>query len=196
MPEQDAVLAITGGLGDMQQPLNLVWDILLPAMKADSLPDDAGAQERLSSKLSSLSISPVQGAASSPTAAEVSGRTYKVDANDLKVESIAVDFTETGCTVTVNNAARGEQTFPCGYSDWQKGQTNLYNDPWDAEPKRTVASGAWTADDTFTMAVRLYETPFFHTINFRFTGDDLTLETRINVAFEPPKTLVLMGHAM
>ena len=32
MPEQDAVLAITGGVGDMQQPLNLVWDILLPAM--------------------------------------------------------------------------------------------------------------------------------------------------------------------
>ncbi len=45
MPEQDAVLAITSGLGDMQSVLNLVWDHLLPAMGESSLPDDAeGAQ--------------------------------------------------------------------------------------------------------------------------------------------------------
>ncbi len=32
MPEQDAVLAITSGLDDMQAVLNLVWEHLLPAM--------------------------------------------------------------------------------------------------------------------------------------------------------------------
>ena len=38
MPEQDAVIAITSGVKDMQGVLNLVWDKLLPAMK----PDPAG----------------------------------------------------------------------------------------------------------------------------------------------------------
>ena len=32
MPEQDAVIAITSGVKDMQAVLNLVWDKLLPAM--------------------------------------------------------------------------------------------------------------------------------------------------------------------
>jgi CubicO group peptidase (beta-lactamase class C family) len=33
MPEQDAVVAITAGLRDMQAELNLVWDHILPALK-------------------------------------------------------------------------------------------------------------------------------------------------------------------
>ena len=52
MPDQDAVLAMTSGLGDMQQPLNLVWDILLPAMGDGSLADDPVAQNKLTTKLS------------------------------------------------------------------------------------------------------------------------------------------------
>ena len=34
MPDQDAVLAITSGIGDMQAALDLVWEHLLPAMGA------------------------------------------------------------------------------------------------------------------------------------------------------------------
>ena len=45
MPEQDAVIAITSGLKDMQAVLNLVWDKLLPAMKDRPLPV-AGNQRR------------------------------------------------------------------------------------------------------------------------------------------------------
>lgn len=37
MPDQDAVLAITSSMGDMQSPLNLVWDLLIPAMEGPSL---------------------------------------------------------------------------------------------------------------------------------------------------------------
>src|SRR5207245_4512453 len=35
MPQQDAVLAITSGVGDMQAVLNAAWDHLLPAMQQD-----------------------------------------------------------------------------------------------------------------------------------------------------------------
>ena len=46
LPEQDAVIAITSGVKDMQAVLNLVWDKLLPAMKPSSLPaDDEAAEE-------------------------------------------------------------------------------------------------------------------------------------------------------
>src|SRR3954463_12026968 len=36
LPEQDAVIAITSGLGNMQAVMNLVWEHLLPAMKPGS----------------------------------------------------------------------------------------------------------------------------------------------------------------
>ncbi len=58
MPEQDAVLAITSGLGDMQEPLNLVWDILLPAMKEKAVRANKAAQEALTQKTSQLEHRP------------------------------------------------------------------------------------------------------------------------------------------
>src|SRR5258708_3829075 len=44
LPAHDAVVVITSGVHDMQSVMNLVWDKLLPAMKADALPDDAAGQ--------------------------------------------------------------------------------------------------------------------------------------------------------
>ncbi len=193
MPDQDAVLAITAGVADMQQPLDLVWKHLLPAMSAESMPDDSAAQEALTKKLSDLNMTPVQGEKSSPPAAEVSGRTYAVDPDELRIETITLDFTESGCTVSLKTPL-GEQLIPCGYGVWQTGHTTLFNEAWVSEPMLTAASAAWTADDTFTMIVCLYETPFYHSFVFRFAEDRLTIETKMNVGFEPPKTRVLLAH--
>ncbi len=58
MPEQDAVIAITSGLKDMQSVLNLVWDKLLPAMSATPLATDDDSRKKLELKLSRLMIPP------------------------------------------------------------------------------------------------------------------------------------------
>jgi hypothetical protein len=193
MPEQDAVLAMTGGVDDMQKPLNLLWEILLPAMHEDKLPDDAAAQNALTKKLSGLTLLPLQGESSSPTAARVSGQTYRVDDNALKIETIALDFTASGSTVSLQTA-RGEQTIPCGYGLWQHGQTTLFNEPWLLDPEPVVASGVWTAEDTFTMVVRLYETPFFHTLVYHFAGDEIMIEMSVNVSFGPLKAPLMVAR--
>src|SRR6476659_10029224 len=49
LPEQDAVIAITSGLRDMQAVLNLVWNNLLPDLKPAALPADATAEKQLRS---------------------------------------------------------------------------------------------------------------------------------------------------
>src|SRR4051812_10676762 len=41
LPEQQTVLAITGGVADMQSVLNLVWEHLLPALAPEPLSEDA-----------------------------------------------------------------------------------------------------------------------------------------------------------
>ena len=197
MPEQDAVLAITSGLDifDSQQPLNLVWEMLLPMMSPDALPEDAAAHKALAEKLSSLSLNPVQGATSSPIASRVSAQTYAVDVNELKIETIALNFTEAGCIVSVKTAA-GEETIPCGYGMWQRGQTTLFNQPLLFDRTPVAASGAWTDDETFTMILRLYETPFFHTLVYHFVGDEMMIETHINVSLESLKPLLLTAHPL
>ena len=46
LPDQDAVIAITSGVKDMQAVLNLVWDKLLPAIKSSpQAPDDAAKKQ-------------------------------------------------------------------------------------------------------------------------------------------------------
>jgi CubicO group peptidase (beta-lactamase class C family) len=119
MPEQDAVLTITGGIDvfDAQQPLNLVWDLLLPAMRKESLAEESGEAHSLTEKVSSLTLLPVQGRATSPIASQVAGRTYRVDVNDLKIETIALQVTESGWTVSIKTAA-GIDLIPCGYGVW------------------------------------------------------------------------------
>ncbi len=198
MPDQDAVLAITSGLDlfDSQQPLNLVWELLLPMMVTDALPEDAAAHEALTAKLSGLSFIPVQGETVSPIASQVSGRTYALDANELNLETIALNFTKAGCIVSVKTAA-GEETIPCGYGAWQRGQTTtLFKQPLLFERTPVAASGAWTADETFTMIFRLYETPFFHTLDCHFVGDEMMIETRINISLESLKPLLLTAHSV
>jgi CubicO group peptidase (beta-lactamase class C family) len=194
MPEQDAVLAITGGLGDMQQPLTLVWDILLPAMDSKTLPADAVTHNTLTDRLSSLSIPPVQGAVSSPTAGKIAGRTYKFDTNPLKLKTIAFDMTASGCTVRVKTPA-ADDCFTCGYDIWHAGKISMFNEPWVNDPAPHVASAAWTAEDTLTVVIRLPKTPFVYTFVCQFAGDQLTIEAQINVSFDPVKAWTLVAHA-
>jgi CubicO group peptidase (beta-lactamase class C family) len=197
MPEQDAVLAITGGIDvlDARQPLNLVWDILLPAMHPAPLPDNAAAQEKLANKLSGLTLRPVEGEASSPIMAAISGQTYAVDANGLGIETIRLNFSAAGCTVTFKTAA-GEETIPCGYGAWQRGQTRLFNEAASLDPIPAAASGAWTAEDNFTMVVRLYETPFAHQLVFHVLGDEMMVEVGGSISLRASETLLLTARRL
>jgi CubicO group peptidase (beta-lactamase class C family) len=197
MPEQDAVLAITGGIDifDAQEPLDLIWEFLLPAMGIRQL-EDTVSHRRLREKLSGLSLPPVQGKFDSPIATRISGRTYKVDSNDLNIQAIALDFTDANCAVRIETPT-GTETISCGWGVWRQGQhTALFKQPVLFERAAVAASGAWTGDDCFMMIVRLYETPFYHTMVYHFDGDELLIETRINVSLEALKPLLLTASAV
>ena len=197
MPDQDAVIAITGGIDlfDDQQVLDLVWKLLLPAMGVESLPEDEIAQHTLTKKLANLNLPPVQGQGMSPILLQISGRTYAVDVNEFKIETISMNFSESGCMVRIRTAT-GEETIPCGYGAWQQGQTTLFNDRrwFSDEPTPIVASGAWTAEDSFTMVVRLYETPFFYTLVYYFAGAEMVVESQVNVTLDFSKPILLTAH--
>lgn len=198
MPEQDAVLAITSGIDvfEMQQPLNLIWEILIPAMRSEALPDDAAAQDVLAKKRSGLCLAPVWGQAESPVASQLSGRIFAVDDNALGIETVVLNFTDGDCTVRLRTGER-EEIIPCGYGVWLRGQpTALFGQPLLFDRTPITASGAWTAEDTFTLVVRLFETPFYHTLICHFVEDEMLLEIRVNVSLESLRPLLLTAHAI
>jgi len=86
LPEQDAVIAITSGLKDMQAVLNLIWDKLLPGIQAGALPEDRDSVARLKTRLAGLKLKPAEGAATSTEAASIAGKKYVFPANDSKLQ--------------------------------------------------------------------------------------------------------------
>lgn len=194
MPEQDAVLAITGGIDvfAMQDLLDLVWDHVLPAMRDDLCSEDITAHQRLIGKLGSLHLQTVQGHAGASMAAQVYGRSYQADTNAMHIDIMSLTVAESGWIFTATTDA-GEETITCGYGVWEPGQTALFKSPF-FERTPIVASGAWTAEDTFTMVIRLYETPFVYRMTCHFLADELLVELQINVSLESTTPLVLTAH--
>jgi hypothetical protein len=198
MPEQDAVVAITSGGRDLQAVMNLVWEKLLPALKAAPLRADGEAVKKLNKKLAALAVRPVLGKATSPVAATISGKRFIFGNNNRHIEAAALDFRADGTTLVVWTPS-GERRIECALGVWKKGRTAFFNGVGGsmipASDQPIAASGAWTRDDTFTLKLCLYETPFYTTMNFRFSGDQLLFDSEHNVAFGRTTPPQLVGEA-
>jgi hypothetical protein len=194
MPDQNAVVAITGGLRDLQAVLNLVWEHLLPAMQTKvALPAAAPDHDRLAKKLASLALRPPAGRPTSAAAARVSPRLYELPKNDEGIEAIGVEF-GAEATLAVRSGGR-DYRVPVGLGEWRRGgrlpmpSSTLVS----AADLPVAASGAWTEQDTFTIKACYYETPFCATLGLRFAGDALVFDQDMNVGFGPTKRPTLVG---
>jgi len=198
IPELDAVVAITSGVRDMQRVMNLVWEKLLPAMKASPLPEDAAAHNKLKAKLANLTVRLPSGQPTAPLAAKVSGRWYEFPENDRGIQAASLDFKNGSPVLTVHTAGVEKRT-PIGMGAWAKTRGGFANgiDQFLSVPAQPAiaASGAWTADDVFTIKLVASETPFYSTLSFRFDGGRLLLDAEHNVAFGATKLPQLAGQA-
>jgi hypothetical protein len=188
MPDQDAVIAITGGLSNMQSVLNHIWDKLLPAMGKDALAENADAATALTTKLGALTMRVPAGKATSPIAFDISSRWYTVPANERGIVALALDAKSQPPALLVRTAA-GETRTPVPFGAWSTpapGFTNHLDQSLSVPANPTVcASGAWTADDTFTIKLVLNQTTFSSTLNLKFGGRMLTVSSKHNVNFGP-----------
>ncbi len=213
MPEQDAVLAINSGVRDLQEVLNKVWEHLLPAMGPKAPPDDGHAYAELRDKLAALSLPLPTGRPSSPGAAQWSGKTYRLESNDLKfgsvvvrfgdmlivsdkrgepsmqVESVAVKDGDARATLIVSDE-RGAHPIQVGYGTWLKGTTDIRG--LGEEP--VAACGAWTTEDTYEVRVCFYESEFCPIFRFHYAGDELQLDVEPNVSWTTPTVTTINGQ--
>lgn len=197
LPEQDAVIAITSGVRDMQAVLNILWEKFLPACGPKKLRANRPADEQLKARLAGLETAPAEGAGTSPLAARVSNRRFVFPTNDQKIESVSLDTTDAGRTVTLSLRQDGrDMRFPAGFRHWNKGRTSVPAGRLASFPDEPVAGTfAWQADDTLVVKVCAYETPFNIRFQLKFEGDQVALDSEANVAFGPTRKPQLTGRA-
>ncbi len=190
LPEQDAVIAITSGVRNMQSVLDLVWDKLLPAIKPSPLPAEEASQKGLQQALKGLSLRlPVS--SGSPGKAPL--KKYVFPYNERKLEAISLSVSDKidAAPALVLRIDGTEHRVACGRGEWLPGRVALGSPA--ARP--AAVSGAWTADDTFTAKICLYETPFITTMRLKFSGDELRCNVESNVGFGSTREVELVGKA-
>lgn len=188
LPDQDAVIAITSGLRDMQAVMNLIWDKLLPGMKATALAADQDSRAKLEHVLKGLSIRPQT---ASGSAAKVAGKKYVFPPNDLKLEAITV-HAEAGDGGGVTVAMRIDGTEHRNV--YRSGKWTQGKSAWGVLREQPVAtSGGWSGDGTLTTKVCFYETPFVISADLKFVDDELRLSAKSNVGFGPRNDVQLIG---
>jgi CubicO group peptidase (beta-lactamase class C family) len=192
LPEQDAVIAITSGVRDMQGVLNLVWEKLLPELGNKRLRSDVATQKKLSGKLASLTVRPAEGTETSALAAKVLGRKFVFPENEQKLESLTIkaDDTNKGLNISIQSGGT-THSFTAGFREWKggPGTFGLYaNAP-------AAATSAWAANDTLVVKQCFTETPFYVVRQMRFDGDKLFYDAESNVGFRGTKQPQLIGQA-
>lgn len=120
VPDKGLVVSAHAGIGDFPKELDLIWDILLPALKDAPLPENAAAQKRLSERLAKLAIRPVGEAAAFPLP---DGKTFELKANPRGFASVAFARARgkpslVRCRLVTR---AGEQAFWAGVGAWEKG---------------------------------------------------------------------------
>ena len=177
LPQYDAVIAITSGTRDMGSVMNLVWDRLVPALKAGTMPADAAANRQLTAKLATLKLKTPSGTATSAAAQSAAGKRFTFEKNPQSIESIVLEPSPAaGGTSLTLRIAGTDQRLAVAHNDWKKGTLTT-----GATPDAVAASGAWTSPDTYTLTVVRYRTPFATTYQLRFAGDQLFVKAEQNV---------------
>ncbi|RPI02811.1 MAG: class C beta-lactamase-related serine hydrolase [Calditrichaeota bacterium] len=191
MPDQDAVLAITGGVGDMQKPMNLVWNILLPAMEESPVVPDFTVAAALEKKLLNLGLLPVSGEVGAKYAKSVSGATYVFEQNDQGLKSVSFDMKKNPSCIVIRDD-KGEHVLFSGYGTWVAGTTDFAVDAVQS----VAASGAWTASNQYLLKLCYYETPYVPQFLFQFQDQEVHLTVHYNVSFGDRKWVEVVGKKL
>lgn len=188
MPEEDAVLAITSGVKDMQKVLDVTWDYLLPALREKTSKADKPAAKKLQEKLSTLKMR-TPPAAAPPS--QIVGKTYKFTENKEKLESLKIDAFPDAMFLHARVAGK-DYRLPLGPS-------SLGGPAWPKPTKFAFADlpeqlAAGSAGSDFIKIVFI-ETPYVLTLKTTPQSDGaLAIDPAFNVGFGPTERPQLIGR--
>ena len=197
-PRHDAVLALTAGVQDGEALLNLVWDQFPGAFKGSSSDYRARAEDALARRIENLRLLPEARATASPTAQEISGRTFVIEPNQDHVSQVSFNFSDGRMTFHQSDH-RGDHTVHVGIGNWIESTTgitgNKLHHQYQSENMKVVASGHWWDENTFEMTWQFVESAWVDRLICRFYGDQLSIDRTTNANYASRVQPTLRGKA-
>ncbi|MDQ1583590.1 MAG: hypothetical protein QOF36_1644 [Microbacteriaceae bacterium] len=182
LPDLDLVVAITEGTTNAQATLNAVWDLILPGVHADALPEDAAANARLADALASLDIpSPAFLATDPERASVIAGREIELPFNTLGLASASLRFDGSAVHLTVTSREGWSETVPAGRTEWLASETRAWNQV-ELERAATASKAGWIDESTLVIRQQCVDTPFARVWTFVFGDGD---EVSVSIGLEP-----------
>lgn len=185
MPDKDAVLAITGGMKDLQKPLEIVWDKLLPGFTENELPA-TNHTEMLKNNLASLQLLVPDGQQQSVLMEQNHNKCYQLEQNPFNITEMAFSFEPDCIRVSITEEQKVE--LAVGIGQWMQGMI-----PFEGKQEPVAFIGSWENDNTLVLKGRLLQMPFGINYRIRFTEDGLFMEQQLNVGFEQPQPICIKG---
>jgi CubicO group peptidase (beta-lactamase class C family)/NADH:ubiquinone oxidoreductase subunit len=198
MPEQDAVVVITGESDDLQGTLDLVWKHLLPPMRDGPLPANEEDALRLRNQLASLAL-PFPSGTATPNPSTALGQTFALATNALGLVSTSITIEDKRGVLRFTDVS-GAYEIPFGFGAWMEGRTDLPGTPPSlvyraarkpSQPVATAAAAAWTDDHTLEIILRYTETPHHDTVRCSFAQDGLDIRFQNSLGQKDPRAVLL-----
>lgn len=193
MPDEDTVVAITGGFRDTGAVLAAVWEHLLPGMHDEALPADDAGRAALEERLAGLRLDPPTGQAVTPTAQRLSRRTVVFEENPLGLVSVAFAAGGVADELVVRWSG-GATTLHPGHEEPVPQQVANPLPPQRRQSPASLVSATWTGPDRYVLTVRHVETPHVWTVTADVEDDRVVVTASVNVAFAATDFGPVVGH--
>ena len=186
-PELDAVVAITSESMETKKTMQIVWDVLLPEMKAAQLVADKAANETLINELKALKYDPPQLGLTSPIAQKISGKEFLLDQNPFNAKSVSFHFEEGTCIFTLKEYGKPDIKITNGLNTWvRKGNKkpsahSLFSLRRIDFDSIVAASFGWKDDNTLLLTWRYIETVHGDSFTCIFNNDKITIKPLFSV---------------
>ena len=200
MPEQDAVIAITSETPNMQDELNLVWQYLLPAMKADKSELNNNDAITLKKRLTALKL-PLPD--NNILVTVTKNKTYQIGSNAKNVETISIS--EKNNVLTLGIKIKGTNySLNFGKSRWIEAKTTMLgpslvevakNHFAGLPPSQIAGAYSWKEKDVLEVQLRYIDSPHTLYMTFYFDGDNISVDM-LDSFRTPDKKIVLKGEVV
>ena len=182
MPEQDAVVVVTGQIWARHGALKLIWEMLLPALLTPTVPGNVVEAATLKTELNRLAIPVAKGSLTSPVAARFQGRTFAFDKNSFDAREVRFLFNDKRCVVAFSTSG-GSVSFEFGWNTWHlnKGMPkNLFNLPGLTPanlqfPSKIAGTATWLAPNNLQLTIKYVEDLHHDTLTCMFEGDTVRI---------------------
>jgi hypothetical protein len=161
---------------DMQIPLNIIWDHLLPGITDEELPESPDYL-KLEEKLATLKVLLPEGRKTSAIIPETAKKKFRLSGEFFNIESISLDF-DPDCIHMNLETGSQNQTLNIGIGHWM--ENFLLN---EGQRVHFMLTGIWKEDNSLLLQCRQVETPFALQLRLTFNGNQVKLESKINVSF-------------